>query len=213
MSTVARSERTRLLEAMLAELVEKGYPAVDVEVVVQRAQLFGVEWAAEFFDKDACLVAAFEELCQQLRGAIVRGCLVGDNWPSRVAGGLRALLSKLSEDAERAEALARTFPAIGPDAQRRYQAFIEGLAPLLREGREHAGAGVQLPREVEMLAVGAAEAIIFERIQTGEAGQLSRLTPQILFSVLVPFLGVERARAAMIEEERRWEGSEARPAR
>jgi hypothetical protein len=28
MSTVARVERTRLLEAMLEELVEKGYPAL-----------------------------------------------------------------------------------------------------------------------------------------------------------------------------------------
>jgi AcrR family transcriptional regulator len=206
MSTVARPERTRLLEAMLEELVEKGYPAVDVEAAVQRARLDGAEWITEFLDKDACLVAAFEELCRRLRAAIVRGCMVGRDWPARVAGGLRALLSQLSQHAEMAEGLARTFPAIGPDAQRRYQAFVEGLAPLLREGREHAGPRLELPGEVEMLAVGAAEAIIFERIQAGKTAQLPALAQQILFSVLVPFLGPEQANVAMIELELR-EGS------
>jgi len=203
MNTVARPERKRLLEAMLAELVEKGYPAVEVETAVHRAHLNGAEWATEFLDKDACLIAAFEDLCERLRGAIVRGCLVGEDWPTRVAGGLRALLSQLAEHAEMAEVLARTFPAIGPDAQQRYQAFVEGLAPLLREGRRHAEGGVELPREVEMLAIGAAEAIVYERIEAGETTQLGRLAPQILFSVLVPFLGAESADKAMKEEELR----------
>jgi AcrR family transcriptional regulator len=201
MSTVASPERTRLLEAMLEELVEKGYPAVDVEAAVQRARLVNGGWVTEFLDKDACLAAAFEELCERLRGAIVRGCMVGGDWPTKVAGGLRALLLQLSEHAAMAEVLARTFPAIGPDAQCRYHAFVEGLAPLLREGREQLDPRLELPDEVEMLAVGAAEAIIFERIQAGMTAQLPALAQPLLFSVLVPFLGPERANAALVELE------------
>lgn len=45
MSTAMRPERTRLLEAMLEELVEKGYPELEVEAAVQRAYLAGAEWA------------------------------------------------------------------------------------------------------------------------------------------------------------------------
>jgi hypothetical protein len=50
---------------------------------------------------------------------------------------------------------------------------------------------------VEMLAVGAAEAIIFEEVEAGRAAQLPGLGPAILFSVLVPFLGPERASVEM----------------
>jgi AcrR family transcriptional regulator len=195
MSTIARPERTRLLEAMLEELVEKGYPAVEVEAAARRARLVAEKWSAQFPDKDSCLIAAFEELCEQLREAIAQGCQTGSDWSSRVAGGLGALLSQLAERAEMAEALARTFPSIGPAAQRRYQGFVESLAELLREGRHCSGIEDQLPETVEILAVGAAEAIVFEQIQAGRTAHLGGLTRDILFSVLVPFLGPREAAA------------------
>jgi hypothetical protein len=111
-----------------------------------------------------------------------------------------------------AEALARSFPSIGPAAQRRYQAFVEGLAPLLAEGRQAPGVACELPGEVEMLAVGAAEAIVFEAIQDGRTVGLAALTPEVLFSLLVPFLGARAAGEAMEAERARvaeggWPGS------
>ncbi len=207
MSTVTRPERTRLLEAMLEELVEKGYQEVRVESAIRRARLVGEEWPRRFPDKDACLVAAFDELAEQLRTAICKGCASAEDWPARVAGGLHALLAQLSSRAEMAEALARTFPSIGPAAQARYQTFVEGLAPLLVEGREFSGIATELPREVEMLAVGAAEAIVFAEIQAGRTGDLQAIGPQILFSILAPFIGSAAAAAAMRSAERDWEAN------
>ncbi len=203
MSTATGEARARLLEAMLEELVEKGYGEVEVEGALERAHLPGEEWSALFVDKDACLVAAFDQLTEQLRAAIVEGCLAGTDWPGRVAGGLRVLLVRLAGQAQMAEALARTFPSIGPAAQERYQAFVESLAPLLAEGREFSGIGEELPTEVELLAVGAAEAIVLEQIQSGRTAALAALGPEILFSVLVPFVGPVVASAAMEEERER----------
>ena len=96
-----------------------------------------------------------------------------------------------------ARVLTRSFPAIGPAAHARYQAFVEGFAPLLEEGRELSGMGAELPAEVELLAAGAAEAIVFEEIEAGRVESLPALGPAILFSVLVPFLGPEAASAEM----------------
>jgi AcrR family transcriptional regulator len=203
MSTATEGDRARLLEAMLEELVEKGYGEAEFEGALARAHLGAAEWSSVFADKDACLVAAFEQLTEQLRSAIVEGCASGRDWPGRVAGGLRALLGRLARRAAMAEALARTFPSIGPAAQARYHAFVESLAPLLAEGREASGMAAELPGEVEMLAVGAAEAIVFEQIQGGRAAQLGELGPEILFSVLVPFLGPTAASAAMEVERKR----------
>ncbi|HVT00103.1 MAG TPA: hypothetical protein VHE08_06255 [Solirubrobacterales bacterium] len=202
MSTVARPERTRLLEAMLEELVEKGYPALEVEAAIRRAHLAGGDWSTRFVDKDACLLEAFEELARQMRGAIAAGCRGGESCRERVAGGLRALLGELARRAPMAEALARTFPSIGPAAVVCYQAFVESLAPLLTPVRDLAE-GVELPDAVELLAVGAAEAIVMERIQAGLAATLPDLCPEILFSVLVPFVGPAAATEAMEEERAR----------
>jgi hypothetical protein len=207
-ATGMKSKRARLLEAMLEELVVKGYREAEVEGAVERAHLGRrEEWARLFVDKDACLVAAFEQLTGQLRTAIVEGCASGRDWPGRVAGGLRVLLATLAARALMAEALARSFPAIGPEALTRYHDFVESLAPLLAEGREFSGIGGELPGEVELLAVGAAEAIVFEQIQAGRTSGLTALGPEILFSVLVPFLGPAAA-AAEMEKARVGEGTE-----
>jgi AcrR family transcriptional regulator len=197
MSTSTQFERERLLGAMLEEMVEKGPDGAEVEAALRRAGLDGEQWLAEFVDKDACLFAVYAQLTERLACKTAEGYEVDGNWPRRVRCGLEALLGELARAPAVVQLLIRAFPAISPAARIRYQAFVEGFAPLLREGREFAKEGAELPREVEMLAVGAAEAIVFEEVEAGRTAQLPGLAPAILFSVLVPFLGPEAASAEM----------------
>ncbi|HEY4779547.1 MAG TPA: hypothetical protein VIH47_08155 [Solirubrobacterales bacterium] len=189
--------RERLLEAMLIELAASGYSAMRVADTLIFAGVSKADFEAEFADKDACLFAAYEQLTERLLRKTAEACGRGGEWPARVRGGLEALLEELAGAPEMARVAIRTFPAIGAEPRARYQDFVEGFAPLLRGGREFAEAGEELPDEVEMLAVGAAEAIVFEEIEAGRAEQLPALAPAILFSVLVPFLGPEAASAEM----------------
>jgi AcrR family transcriptional regulator len=189
--------RERLLEAMLVELAASGYGAMRVADVLTLSGVSKVDFEAEFPDKDACLFAAYEQLTEHLARRTTDGCALGGEWPQRVRGGLFALLEELAAAPAMARVAIRTFPAIGPEARARYQDFVEGLASLLRKGRELSGVDEELPAEVEMLAVGAAEAIVFEEIEAGRAAQLPTLGPAVLFSVLVPFLGPEAASAEM----------------
>jgi hypothetical protein len=207
MSTSTQLERERLLDAMLEEMVESGPQGAEVEAALRRAGLDGEEWLAEFLDKDSCLFAAYEQLTERLARRTGEGCSLGEDWPQRVRCGLEALLEELAGAPAVAALLIRAFPAIGPDARARYQEFVESFGPLLSGGRELSAAGAELPREVEMLAVGAAEAIVFEEIEAGRAAQLPSLAPAILFSLLVPFLGPE---AASVEMKRASEAAERR---
>lgn len=211
MGSMAQLERRRLLDAVLEELVEKGYSGTEIETAARRADLDGTAWSRCFADKDECLFAAFKQLTDQLRMAIEEGCASADDWSGKVAAGLRSLLERLAARADQAEALARTFPAIGPAAQACYQAFVEDLAPLLAIAREGVPAGPGLPAEVELLAIGAAEAIVFDRIQAGQAVQLPEIGPEILFSLLVPFVGARAAEEAMLRERERIKRGNAPP--
>jgi hypothetical protein len=197
MNTSTQFERERLLDAMLEEMVEKGPDGAEVEAALRRAGLDGELWLAELVDKDAYLFAVYAQLTERLTRKTAKGYEVDESWPQRVCRGLEALLEELAGAPAVVQLLIRAFPETSPTARAHYHAFVEGFAPLLREGRELAGTGVELPSEVEMLAVGAAEAILFEEVEAGRTAQLPALAPAILFSVLVPFLGPEAASAEM----------------
>lgn len=191
------STQERLLDAILVELAEKGYEGMAIEDVLLSCNVSGEEFAAEFADKDACMFAAYERLTDRLIEKATENCDPGIDWPERIRRGLEALLVELAAKPEIARVLMRSFPSIRPDAHTRYQRFLEAFAPYFKEGRDFSEVSEEMPGEVEMLAVGAAEAIIFEEIEAGRTSRLPSMVPAILFSVLVPFLGPEAASAAM----------------
>lgn len=120
-----------------------------------------------------------------------------EEWSDRVRGGLEGLLGEVAAQPQAARALLRSLPAAGPAGYRCYTALLEGFVPFLATGRRFAEAPEELPGEVEMLAIGAAETIVLGEIDAGRAAQLPSLLPSILFSALMPFLGPERAAEAM----------------
>jgi AcrR family transcriptional regulator len=191
--------RERLLDAMLGELAAKGYEGISLAETLMVEGIPETDFAAEFASVDECLFAAYGRLTERLAGGVGEACAnaAGEEWPQRVRAGLEALLEVLAVEPRTARVLTRSFPSIGPEAHRLYLDFAEGFAPMLREGREFSGMGEELPVDVELLAVGAAEAIVFEEIEAGRAAQLPALGPEILFSVLAPFLGPDAASAAM----------------
>jgi AcrR family transcriptional regulator len=196
--------RELLLESVLRELAESGRKGLSLQTVLGQAGVSAAEFAASYADLDACLDAAYDELTARVATAVRVGCRSGGgpfpgagDWPTAVRGGVEALLAELAADPPLTRTLVRAFPSLGNQAQARYQSFVEGFAPLLSAGREASGTAEKLPDSVEMLAVGAAEAIVFEEVASGRTAELPRLLPSILFSVLVPFLGPAAAAAEM----------------
>jgi AcrR family transcriptional regulator len=190
--------RPALLDAALVELGEKGYAGIELEAILDRAGASRAEFEAEFGGElDSCLFAAYEELTGDL---VARSCAVCETdleWPERVRRGLAVLLEAIAENPRKARLVTRTFPAIRPAAYERYTAFLGSFTPYLREGREYSGVEEELPGEVELMAVGAGESLIFGEVDAGRAAQLPEMLPEILFSVLVQFMGPERAAEEM----------------
>lgn len=190
-------QRSSLFGEMLEELVQRGYGEISVDRVCEAVGVPETEFAAEFADKDGCLFAAYDRLCDGLVRTAGSGCQSDEPWPERVRRGLDALLEDLAAQPTMAQALTRSFPGIRPATYERYVALLTRFEPFMHEGREYSGLGDELPGEVELLAVGAAEAIIFGEVDAGRAQSLPAIMPEILFSVLVPFLGPDRAAEEM----------------
>jgi hypothetical protein len=197
--------RGRLHEAFLAELEEKGFERIELLPVLWKVGVQERDFDATYESVEECLFAAYDELTARLDTAVREACRAkgeGSDWPERISAGLGTLLEELAERPQMARALIRAFPSIGPAAQARSQAFLESFGPMLAGGREESEAGAELPAEVEMLATGAVEAILFEEIEAGRAEELPLLLPSLLFSAIVPFVGPARA-AEEMEKVRR----------
>jgi AcrR family transcriptional regulator len=186
-------KREALLRAMLKELVTRGYGDASVRRAQEAAGVTPTDFEAEFAGKDECLFAAYDCLTEVVVERASADCDRADPWPDRVRIGLDSLLQAIAAYPEMARALTRSFPGIRPAAYERYVSLLSRFVPVMREGRGYSGVEEELPGEVELLAVGAAEAIIFGEVDAGRAERLPEMLPEILFSVLVPFMGPERA--------------------
>ena len=187
------AQRDKLYWAMMAELAEKGYKEASVEGPMRVAEVSAAEFGAEFGDKDACLFAAYDRLTDLALAKTTSGCDAEQDWPERVRTGLTTLLEAIAAEPEMAKAITRSFPGIRPATYERYVELVGRFLPYVEEGRDYSGVDEELPGEVELLAVGAAEAIIFSEVDAGRAERLPGMMPEILFSVLVPFMGPDRA--------------------
>jgi hypothetical protein len=188
--------RERLHALVLDALAEEGFERIDLAKILFATGVSEQNFDATYEDLEACAFAAYDEETARLDASVREACRAKGTaaaWPERVAGGLAALLAEFARRPSMARAVLHAFPAIGPRARARSQAFLESFGPLLAGGRAASGLGDRLPREVENLATGAAEALIFEEVVAGRAAALPALLPHLLFSVLVPFIGPERA--------------------
>lgn len=185
--------RDALLRAVLDELVGNGYGDASVERAREAARVSEAEFAAEFGGLDDCLFAAYDRLTDRVVAKTTSECDVDDPWPERVRIGLETLLDELAAEPGMAQAMTRAFPGIRPAAYERYVDLLSRFEPFMKEGRDYSEVDEDLPGEVELLAVGAAEAIIFGEVDAGRAERLPQMLPEILFSVLVPFMGPDRA--------------------
>jgi len=148
-------------------------------------------------DGDTALFEGYRRLTERVTDLTMGACDEADRWPERVRSGLQALLELLASEPQVAMLLTRGFPGIDADTYKSYVDLLAGFAPAMHAGRECAEIDQDLPDSVELLAVGAAEALIFSEVDAGRAEGLPKMLPEILFTILVPFIGPERATEEM----------------
>jgi AcrR family transcriptional regulator len=189
---VERSQRDRLLEAMLRAVAENGYLATSVAEVISRAGVSRATFYEFFKDKEDCYIATFDAYFARHLERIASAGAQPGSWAERVRRGISALLGRLAADPGAARALIVEVNAAGPVARERYRASLHAFMLLLEEGRAHTG-GRELPPNVDRIVVGGADALVFDEIAAGRTEGLPRLLPEILYSALVPYLGHEAA--------------------
>jgi AcrR family transcriptional regulator len=194
-----RSERERLLEAMVRVAAAKGYEATTVGDVIEAAAVNREAFDEMFSSREACFLEAYDAVIDVLVAHVSSAyeSTVGQPWPDRIAAALRALVDLLATEHDIARMAMVEVTAVGEDARIRYRAALGRFTYFLEEGRSASPQGDELPADTARFAIGGATSMIFDEIRAGRGPELRRLLPDLLFAVLMPYIGPEAAEDEM----------------
>jgi AcrR family transcriptional regulator len=192
-------ERERLLEAMVRVAAAKGFEATTVDEVIERAGVSRQSFDEIFPGKEACFLAAYDAAVDFLLGHVTSAyeAAAGQPWAGRIVVALRAMLELLAAEADVARMAIVEVTALGEEARVRYRQALRRFIPFLEEGRAGFAGGEDLPAETALFAIGGGTSMIFAEIRAGRGPELPRILPDLVFTVTMPYLGVEEAEAEM----------------
>ena len=192
------TRRQAILEAMVRVVGHKGYKATSVADVIEEADTSRTTFYKYFDDKHDCFLATYDMVVEKVVDEVVASCDGEQDWVERVRIGLTKIVDLFALD----PALARTaiveVSAAGADARQRHWDAISKFTGFLESGRQVA-ADPELPDNIALMAAGAVSGLIFDELLTGRAERLPELLPELLFALLVPYIGP----GAATEEMRR----------
>lgn len=191
---VERSQRERLLAAVVRVTASKGYESTTVGDILGEAGVGRETFYELFDDKLDCMLAAHKILVDALEEQVRAAYSEQGPWPQRVRNALAVTLEWFAADPQTARFTLVELSTVGPAFRAIFQSEYARFTKLLDEGLGDDGPDPELARATG-LAVGAIMARIYEEVVLGKAAELPRLLPDLTYELLVPFVGEEVARA------------------
>jgi len=203
---VARSQRERLLAAVIRVSAAKGYRASSVADILSEAGVGRETFYRHFKDREDCFVTANDALVADLEKRVQLAYQGPGAWPERVRAGLAVVLDWFASSPEIARVMLIEMGTVGPIASVRFRETLRRFTTLLDEGADFAEGAPDLPN-LATLAGGVVFARVYEEVALGDCEALPELLPQLTFELLLPYLGEE---AAAGEREKAARGSAER---
>jgi AcrR family transcriptional regulator len=188
---VVRSQRERLLAAVVRVTAARGYESTSVADVLEEAGVGRESFYELFEDKKECLLVARGLLVDDLEETVRVAYASGETWVDRVRSALTALLGWFAADPAAARVVTIELAAVGPAARELFQADFDRFRKLMDAGLDEEVPG--LPQATG-LAVGGLLARVYEEVASDRTTKLPSLLPDLLYELLVPFVGEATAR-------------------
>lgn len=198
---VERSQRERLLAAVVTVTVANGYDSTTVADILGEAGVGRESFYELFDDKLDCMLAAHKVLLDELEQRVQTAYALDGPWPGRVRKALGATLEWFAADPEAAHFTMVEASTFGPAFREVFQTEYARFTKLLDDGIGEDGPSPELASATK-LAVGAILARIYEEIFLDRATELPQLLPDLTYELLVPYVGEARAQ----EEQQRAKG-------
>jgi AcrR family transcriptional regulator len=191
---VSAVQRERLLAAMLRATAELGYREVSVQEVLDRAGVSRPTFYEHFENKEDCFLAAFDNAAARLRERVELAIENGEDWRARLRLGLEELLGFVADDPDAAMTLIVDARAACPPALKRRDELLDHFASCLDSMIRAESDPAQAPSAIAAAGVvGGIEALLYSRLNRGEADDVQSLLPSLMYFAVLPYEGREVA--------------------
>lgn len=192
----SESRRDLILAAMIRVVGREGYKETSVADVIEEAGVSRTTFYKHFEDKHECFLAAYEVLVEQVFAEVIGNCNGSQSWLQRMEKGLETIVKLFALDPELARTAVVEVAAAGADARQLHWDAVARFTQYLEDGRELSD-GRELPENISLMSAGAVSGLIFDELLAGRAAQLPAMLPDLLFAMLVPYIGPSAAAEEM----------------
>jgi AcrR family transcriptional regulator len=190
---VAGSQRDRLLKAMTWAAGRRGYRDAHVTEVVDRAGVSRRTFYEQFDGKEECFAAAYERALERLVLVTVGAAEEEADWVESLRAGLGALLANLAKHPDVARLCFVEILAAGPHAAARRDEGMRGFLPLFESAPTDLPRGLRIFESLGMGRVADLGEILHREVSAGRIDELPGLLPELMYMMVLPFLGPEAA--------------------
>jgi len=179
-----------MLNSMAAMASAKGFARVTVGDVTRHAGVSRRTFYDQFVDKEDCFLAAFDAISDRMQQAteqVLREA--GGPWSARVRTALAALLTLLRDEPAYGRVALVEVLSAGPISLQRRDALVDRFAVLFAPQQSPAPSAIGNDRRLARAVVGGVYETLYQRIVGGELERLPDLLPDLVYCVLVPYLG------------------------
>jgi AcrR family transcriptional regulator len=196
-SFVAQNQRDRILAAVADACSAKGYGDMSVEDIIAAAGVSRRTFYEHFKNKQHAFLAAYDAVVVQLFGRVNGAVEAAETLPDKIRAGLSAFLGFLASEPAFARMCIVDVLAAGPEAVARRDGAMRGFSQLILENvREEIGDDA--PPALDVISetvVGGIYEVVYARVLRREFDELPRLLPDLVYALLLPFIGPRRALA------------------
>ncbi|HEV3228157.1 MAG TPA: TetR/AcrR family transcriptional regulator [Solirubrobacteraceae bacterium] len=179
---VIAAQRERLMIALTELMAAKGYAAVTVGAVADRAKISRASFYKCFSDQEACAFAAYDRFIEVLL-ADLQAAGGGDDWDEIFGSLIRAYLAALQRDLVVARAFQVEMDAVGARARAHRREALVRFAHYIRAERERVwtgpGAPAALPLSAFVGLVYAARQLACDALDAEQEPDLLALAPDL----------------------------------
>ncbi|HTB49715.1 MAG TPA: TetR/AcrR family transcriptional regulator [Solirubrobacteraceae bacterium] len=195
---IARNHRERILFAVAELAVEKGFSATTIADIATLARVDRRVFYAHFRDKQEAFLAAHELAIQQTLAVAGSAFFGAASWPERIWESVRAAAQFQAVHPALMHVGYVESHAVGSPAVQRIEDTHTAFTIFLREGCQLTP---DPPSTVAMEAISAIVSEIgYRQCRGGTVPDFPRLTPNVVYLCLAPFLG-PRTATEFVERE------------
>jgi AcrR family transcriptional regulator len=198
---VVSNQRERILAAVADVCSKAGYVAMSVEDIVVASGVSRRTFYDNYRGKEDAFLAAYDEVSAQLLGQVQEAYDAADGLIARARDSLGALLDFIASEPTFADMCIVEVLAAGPAAIERRNAIMHALATMIDEAA--AGELTERQRPAPIVAetlVGGIYEVIYARVLAGKHLALPTLLPDLIFALLLPYVGTEIASEVLKRE-------------